>query len=149
MLLDKRLEFSDAQSLTGTAASTNLVDLRGLGGPVAAGTANANPRDVGAGGPLYWVTSLDVLADGTTGDETYTIALQSDDATAFGSAATVDSFTIPRSTPAGTIYARKVPAVAEQFVRAYYTLAGTTPSVTLSSYLTNQPPEHAIYADAI
>jgi hypothetical protein len=144
--VDARLLFSENQALTATAVSTNKIDLRSLSGTSA---TNANPRDVGMGTPIYWVIVLDVATDGTTADETYVATLRTDDAAAMGSPTILATITIPRSMPAGTRYHMCVPPGAEQFLDVNYTLGGTTPTVTLTSFLTPSMPQHAIYADAI
>lgn len=147
MLLDNRLMFSDGQALTATAVSTNVINLRSV---TTASAVNANPREVGAGEQIYWVTSLDVAADGTSADETYTATLQTDDNEAFSSATTVDVITIVRGSAAGTRYIRSLPSNGiEQFLRVNYTLGGTTPSVTVVSGLSLDAPVLTLYNDAI
>ncbi len=126
MILDNQLVLSDAQALTATAASTNVLDLKAAG-------------LYGNGEPLALVVWVDVAADGTTGDETYTVKLQSDDADTFGSATDLTAaVSIPRTTAvAGYKVIVDLPANAatERYLRAYYTLAGTTPTVTVTAAL--------------
>ncbi|UQO04992.1 hypothetical protein L0Z13_11620 [Burkholderia multivorans] len=76
MIIDSLLEFSRAQALTATGASTNIIDL-------------GSDRDIGPGQPLWAVIAVQVAADNTTGDETYSIALQTDDNAAFSSPTTI------------------------------------------------------------
>lgn len=130
MIMDERLLFSDGQALTGTAASTNVVDL-------------TTARQIGKGRPLYLVITLDVAADDTTGDETYSAQLQTDDNEAFSSAASLGgAITITRGDPAGTKYVATIPYEnVERYLRINYTLGGTTPTVTLNAWLTDQEPE--------
>ena len=54
MILDSLLKFSDAQALTATADSTNVIDL-------------SNDRDIGIGEPMGIVITVGVTADITTG----------------------------------------------------------------------------------
>lgn len=137
MLIDKRLEFSDAQALTATADSTNSIDL-------------GSDVDVGPGRTLYLVVQVDVAADATTGDETYAVALETDSDSAFGSATTIGSITIPRGTAAGTRYVLGFPYANERYLQLAYTLGGTSPTVTLSAWLTDQEPASwAAYPDAL
>lgn len=137
MIIDSRLEFSDAQALTGTAASTNHINLGG-------------DNDIGPGRPLWVVLTLDVAADGTTGDETYSVALQTDDNSSFSSASDIASVSIPRGSAAGTQFVMAMPQANEQYLRLNYTLAGTTPTVTVSAWLTDQEPKSwRATADAI
>jgi len=128
MIIDKRLEFSDAQAFTVTAASTSTVDV-------------GVDADLGNGRPLFWVISVDVAADGVDTNETYSFTLQTDDADSFGSATTLATQAIPRGTAAGTKYVQMVPNTNERYLRMYGTLGGTTPSVTVSSWLTDQEVE--------
>lgn len=128
MYLDSQLLFSDAQALSATAASTNLVDLG----------VDANQ---GIGEPLAVVITVDVAADGTTTDETYAFALQTDDNSSFSSAATILSRTIGyASLTAGSQHVIPVPADTslERYVRLNYTLGGTTPTVTVTAALVPQ-----------
>jgi hypothetical protein len=124
--LDAQLLLSDSQALTATAASTNVIDFGTLAG-------------VAAGEPLALVIAIEVAADNTTGNETYVATLQTDGDEAFGSAQTVASFTIPAGAAAGTTVCLPfIPnqSLSEQYYRVNYTLGGTTPTVTLSAYVT-------------
>lgn len=140
--VDAQLLFSDAQALTVTAVSTNIIDL-------------GADRNIGIGRPMAIVTQLDVAADAGTADETYTAQLQTDDNAAFSSATSVGGvITITRGNPAGTMFIVPLPigTETERFLRLNYTLGGTTPSVTVTSYL--QPVDMAItpivhYADNV
>ncbi|MEY2653430.1 MAG: Burkholderia virus BcepC6B [Pseudomonadota bacterium] len=129
-IIDKRLELADAQALTASGVSTNVIDF-------------SSDRDVGPGCPLFVHISLDVAADGTTGDETYVAALQTDDNEAFSSPSVVASVTIPRSSAAGSYFAIVVPPVVgsnERYVRLSLTLGGTTPSLTYSAWISAEMP---------
>lgn len=140
MYLDAQHLFSDGQSLTATAASTNLIDLGG-------------DHNVGIGEPMVVVVYLDVAADDTTGDETYVVALQTDDNSSFSSAAQIGSATITRGDAAGTRYAIPVPPdeTGEQYLRLNYTLGGTTPTATVTAFLIPQSmlQNYVSYADGI
>ncbi|MCO1435445.1 hypothetical protein L0Z13_11285 [Burkholderia multivorans] len=128
MIIDSLLEFSRAQALTATGASTNIIDL-------------GSDRDIGPGQPLWAVIAVQVAADNTTGDETYSIALQTDDNAAFSSPTTIA--TVAPAAAAMTAGARFVigmPFANERYLRLNYTLGGTTPSVTLNAFLTDQEP---------
>jgi hypothetical protein len=136
MMIDSLLEFSDAQALTGTAASTNVVDL-------------GVDRDIGPGRTVYVVVTLDVAADDTNANETYVVDLETDTVEAFSSADTIATLTIARGAVAGSMFVIPVPFDNQQWIRLNYTLGGTTPSVTISAHLTDQEPyEHQTYADA-
>ncbi len=122
MVIDNSLEFSDAQAMTATAVSTNVIDL-----------SVATP--VGPGMPLYIVMQLDVATDFTTGNETYSIAIQTDDNEAFSSASTLATITYVGANAAGTRKVFGFTYTNERYLRLNYTLGGTTPSMTISAWL--------------
>jgi len=136
MLIDKRLEFADAQALTATGASTNVIDF-------------SRDRNVGRGRDLYLVVQVDVAADDANADETYSVALQTDDNAAHSSATELLSFSIARGAVAGTRVVQRVPNDNERYMRLNVTLGGTTPSITYSAWLTDQEVESwEAHADA-
>jgi hypothetical protein len=73
MILDAQTTLSDFQALAASGASTNLIDFTKV-------------RNLGVGEPLALVLTLDVAADATDGNETYTAQLQTDTTAAFGAA---------------------------------------------------------------
>ena len=112
MYLDKQLMFSEAQAVTVTAASTNVIDL-------GAGT------DAGAGEPLEMMVMVDEAAT-AAGSATVTIALETDDNEAFASPATLaSSGAIGKAAlTAGSSHFRlEVPEGAERYLRLTYTVA--------------------------
>lgn len=138
MFLDSQLQLSDSQALTATAVGTNTIDL---------GVA----RSIGQGCPVCVVFNVEVAADQTTGDEDYTFSVEysstDDQSSGFTS---VGSLAFESGTPtAGSLnadllvagYSFAVPigplgsGVDERYIGARYTLAGTSPSVTVSAYL--------------
>jgi hypothetical protein len=142
MILDAQLQFSADQALTATAASTNVIDL-------------GADRNLGIGAvPLEVLVVVKVASDFTTGDETYTITVQTDDNAAFSSATTVTpAVAIVGAQAAG--YQVRIPlpssTIMERYIRLNYTLGGTTPTVTVDAWLT---PTHFVdnqvyYADAM
>lgn len=124
--VDSSLLLSDAQAMSATAASTNIIDL-------------SASRNLGAGEPMAVVLCVDVAADGTTGDETYSVAVQVDDDSAFGSSTTITTYTVPRTTVKNDIHVIPIPITASnsdnRYLRVNYTLGGTTPSITVTTYL--------------
>lgn len=123
MILDSLLKFSDAQALTATAASTNVVDL-------------SNDRVIGIGEPMALVVTVGVAADFTTTDETYQFDLQTDDNEGFSSATSIGSVAVPASAlTAGDKVVIPLGHANQQYLRANYTLGGTTPSVTVDAFL--------------
>lgn len=128
MFTDAQHLFSDAQALSATAVGTNVVDLGAI-------------REIGQGEPMAVAFLVDVAADFTTGNETYQFDLETDDNAAQSSAAVVGSRTIlATDLTAGSIHVIPLsPAHAkamERYLGVRYTLAGTTPSVTITAWLT-------------
>lgn len=125
--LDKENLYSDAQALTATAASTNIID-------------HGIDRNLGIGEPMVVAISLDVAADDADADETYVVALQADDNSGFSSATEVGSATITRGDAAGKKYYISIPpsGLTERFTRLNFTLGGTSPSVTVTARLVPQ-----------
>ena len=70
MILDTQLEFSDAQAVTATAVSTNVVDLSSV-------------RDIGVGEELYIRIGVVVAMTDAGSDSTIAVTLETDDAAAF------------------------------------------------------------------
>jgi hypothetical protein len=137
-LVDARLECSDAQALTASADSTNVIDLTGTA------------LQVGAGQPLYMHFNVTVAADFTTGDETYTFGVATGAATSLGTV--LASRTIVAGTlVAGYSFSIAVPNTGMlRYIGAEYVLAGTSPTITVDAYLSDQEAfTWQSYADAI
>lgn len=125
MILDAQCQFSDSQALSASAASTNIIDF-------------GADRNIGIGEPMSVVVNVEVALDAGNADETYAIAVEADDNSGFSSATTIASAAqVTRGDAAGTQYVIPLPADynAEQYLRVYYTLGGTSPSGTVSAYL--------------
>ena len=142
MYIDAQLLFSDAQAVTADAASTNYIDLGVTG------------RGLFEGEPMAVVLQIDVAADGTTTDETYEFQLETDDDSAFGSPTDLVAHSIGYAAlTAGSLHVLPVPTLAtfERYVRVYYNVGGTSPSVTVTAFL--QPlsmvQKFKAYADSI
>lgn len=120
--IDAQNYFSDAQALTATAASTNLID-------------HGQDRNIGIGTPLAVVVTVDVAMAGTS--PTFAVTIQSDDNSAFSSPGTVITSPTYTALAAGQQLVIPVPAdtATERFTRLNYTLGGTTPTVTVTAYL--------------
>ena len=137
-LVDARLECSDAQALTASADSTNVIDLTGTA------------LQVGAGQPLYMHFNVTVAADFTTGDETYSFGV------ATGAATSLGTVLASRAIVAGTLVAGYNFSIAVpntgvlRYIGAEYVLAGTSPTITVDPYLSDQEAfTWQSYADAI
>lgn len=140
-ILDATNRYSSSQALSATAASTNVID-------------HTLDRDMGIGEVLTAIISVEVALDATDANETYSAVVQTDSVVGFGSATTLATFpTMTRGDAVGTQY--KVDFAADknmkQFTRINYTLGGTTPSGTVSAWLTDRKSldQRNEYADGI
>lgn len=131
MIQDALLQFSDAQALTATGVSTNVIDLWANGNG-----QNANIMD---GTPMAVMIAPSVGADSTTGDETYAVQLQTDDNSGFASPTTLGQFTFTAAQLKAGIspaYFGLPGGAYERYLRLNYVLGGTTPSMTVDAFLT-------------
>ena len=121
MLLDTQNLFSDDQALTGSANSTNVIDL---------GVALREP---GKGVPVEILIQLVVAAGGTS--PTIFAALQVDDNDSFSSAKEVARSSILSGGAIGDrlsiFYLPE--GMDERYARLAYTLAGTSPTYTVTA----------------
>jgi hypothetical protein len=134
MIIDYNLQFSDAQSLTADAASTNVIDL-------------GADRDIGPGEPLSIVVTLDAAMGGTS--PTMAVQVQTDDNSGFSSATTVATSRTIASGAAGDSVVISVPDTNERYLRLYYDLGGTSPTATVSASVVLNAQQWTSYADAI
>ena len=124
MITDYQATLSNAQALTATANSTNLYDT---------GSVYDSGRGIETLGVMV---SVDVAADFTTGDETYSFTVTTDNDVAFGSATTLVTKTVLASAlAAGDKVILPIGVGVEQYVRVTYTLGGTSPSATVTTEL--------------
>ena len=135
MLLSAQNRFSDSQALTATAVSTDLIDLGATG--TVLGAPAALVQDIGKGNPIQIFVRLDVASGGTS--PTLTVAVQMDTTAAFASATVVATSETKAGGAAGDeiyldVYLPE--GVTERFIRLNYTLAGTTPTYTVTSGIT-------------
>ena len=139
MIFDKQSMFSDAQAITASAASTNVIDLGASGTPY--GGAAALVRDLGKSDAEL---NIQVVKDFAT-LTSLKVAVQTSDDEAFSSPAIVlESEAIPLATlKAGYRFPiTRVPeGTNKRYVRLYYTVAGTNATagtVTAGITLGNQ-----------
>lgn len=128
MITDALLTVSDAQALTATAVSTNTID---LGAPTVA-------RRVGSGEQIGFEVTVDVAADFTTGDETYSIQAISSAAAALSAPTVLSSVTLTAANrPAGSKIWVPVPkgTPIQRYIGLNYVLGGTTPTITVTASL--------------
>lgn len=154
MYIDKNLKLSDAQALTATAVGTNVIDLE-----VA--------RGIGNGEPMAIVFSVGVAADQTTGDEDYTFDVEYATAADQSTGAQLMGRRIFESgTPgapaqnadllvAGFVFAIPLPPTTPdedgQYIGVRYTLAGTSPTITVDAWLAplSDVSQYVSYADNV
>lgn len=135
MITDAQLLFSSAQALSGAGntSSTNYIDL-------------TKDRDIGVGTQLSVVIKVDVAADFAQGDETYAVAIRTDDNTSFSTPTTLISYTfVAADRAAGAKIVIPFPHTNERYVELFYTLGGTSPSVTLTASLVENAEEIRTY----
>ena len=112
MIIDRFNEFSDAQAVTASAASTNVVDLK------AAGNIE--------GKPYYLIIKTNASAT-ASGDATVTFALQTDSAENFGSAVTLwSSAAVGKATLVAGYQVIRLALnglALNKYLRVYYTVA--------------------------
>jgi hypothetical protein len=129
MHLDKYLMISDSQALTGTAYSQNSIDL-----------GNVTPKnEIGAGEPMALVVNVEVAADHTTGDETYQIdVIQSANENLSSETALAGAVISYSLLTAGAVIVIPIPpgSVTARYLGAKFTLGGTSPSMTVSAFVT-------------
>lgn len=145
MIIDSLLEFSDAQAVTSTAISTNVIDL----GPVTDNTL----RDIGTGESMYLIVSTNTAATDTSSDATLTVTLESDSAVGLDSSATVHYSTgaiaFANFATAGTVLvAVRLPAGNyEQYLGVRYTVAsGPLTAGKFDAFLTKDASLWRTYA---
>lgn len=114
MITDKLLMFSEAQAVTNTAASTDVIDL----GPI-----DGNRRDIGVGYPLeFWVLVNEAAT--AIGEATVNIQLQTSENNSSWSTI-YDSGALAKATlTAGKrVVSAKVPAGVQRYLRVNYSVA--------------------------
>lgn len=146
MILDALCEFSDAQAVTATAISTNVMDL----GPV---TDNVL-RDIGSGEDVYLVITTNTAITDASSDATLTATLESDSTVNLATSPTVHFSTgalaFATYAPAGSIVAAvKLPrGNYEQYLGVRYTVAaGPFTAGALDAFLTYDVQAFRAYAD--
>lgn len=134
MLLSAEQTFSDAQNLTASGASTNVIDLGATG--TALGAPAALVRDIGKGNPIPIIVQLDADSSGT--GQTLDVAVQVDTVENFASPTTVaDSIQLSGGSAGDRIQIDAyLPENTDQrYIRLNYTLGGTTPDYTISAFI--------------
>ena len=146
MILDDFNQFSRLQAITATAASADTIDLGPLGGTPTANTI----RNIGVGEEIYLVVRVGQAFNTLT---SLTVDVQTDDNTAFSSAAVVATTgAIPLAQLTANTIVRVLalpPANYERYVRLNYTVTGTNPTQgTVDAFLTHDVQLWRAYADS-
>ena len=128
MSYDLQLTVSDAQAVTADAVSTNTIDL-------------ANPtvkNDISVGTGMSFVVAVDVGADFTTTDETYSFQLIQ---SANANLSSPDVLAVVTRTAAqlvaGTQITIPLPigSITKRYLGLNYDVGGTTPTITVTASL--------------
>lgn len=123
---DAENQLSDSQAVTTDAVSTNSFDTGAAG------------NDIGTGEPLCLDITVEVAADATTGDETYTFEAIQSAAAALSSPDVLAARTIAAATlVAGFNFQIPIPpgAKSKRYLGANYNTGGTTPGITVTSFI--------------
>lgn len=129
MFLDALLLLSDAQAFSATAFSTNTIDLG----------ASTPSRQIGTGEPKGIGVTVDVAADFTTTDETYNLeVVQSANANLSSPDVIASYVRTAAQLSLGSSHFLPIPPgfPTKRYLGLRATLGGTTPSVTLTAWLT-------------
>lgn len=139
MIVDKNLQFSDAQAVTAAAASDSVIDF-------------GSARDMGTGEDLYVVVECTVAMTDSGSDSTLDVALEGDSTTSFTPDSTRTLFQFPALSAIGTIKMAKLgPDDANlQYARLKYTPNnGSLTTGSFTAYLTNNVQRWNAYADKL
>lgn len=138
-IIDEQTEFSESQAVTSSAVGTNVLSL-------------ISDRSIGTGEPMAVVFHVIIAADQTSGDEDYTFDVEySSNAAQTTARQLIGRRVFESGTPtapaqnadllvAGFKFIVPLPPVtlseSELFLGIRYTTAGTSPTITMDSYLT-------------
>ena len=144
MILDAQNQFSDAQAVTSTAISTNVIDL---------GSDNTL-RDIGSGKPVWLVIQTQTSCTDSGSDATVTFSLESDSTADLATSATVHytsgALAFATYATAGTIVlAIRIPAGSyERYLGVRYTVAsGPLTAGKFDAFLVHDYAAFRSYAD--
>lgn len=121
MYIDSQLLLSKEQTVTADAASTNVIDL-------------GVSQDIGRGEPMAVVVVVNEGADFTTEDETYAFQVRTgstDTPTTVIASQAIDASDLV----AGSRHVLPIGFSNDRYLAAYYDVDGTTPSVTVTTFL--------------
>lgn len=120
MFIDKELLLSDAQALTATADSTNVIDL-------------GSDRDIGRGEPQALFITVDTAA-ASTASGTYQFQLETSAAEAMTSSVIIADATIAEADlTAASRHVIPLGITNLRYLQGVYTLGGTDPTVQITA----------------
>lgn len=133
-ILDNELTFSNAQAVTATAVSTNVVDL------------GVN-RDIGVGEPVYLAVQVGTAFAGLT---SLTVTLQtSDDNSTFTDLFSSGAIALADLTAGAQPVRVVVPSKTGRYLRVNYTVAGDGTAGTVTASLLLGPSGYRAYPSGI
>lgn len=149
MYVDSQELFSDAQAVTSTAISTNVLDLN-----AASGTNVPLLQDIGIGEEVYLVVTTVTTCTDVSSDATLTLTLESDSTANLATSATVHLSTgalafATYATAGSIVFAGKLPTQAtyERFLGLRYTIAaGPLTAGAFTGFLTKDIQRYVSYA---
>jgi hypothetical protein len=155
MFVDTQLELSDAQAVTATAISANVIDTQAaLGGGTNIAGGNAN-QDIGQGEDVYLVVTTQTAITDTGSDATLTVTLESATDAGLTTAAVVHFSTgalaFATYAPAGSVIAViKLPvADYKRYLGLRYTVAsGPFLTGNIDAFLAKDIQRNKIYKSA-
>jgi uncharacterized membrane protein len=146
MFLDTMNTFSDAQAVTATAISTNVIDLNPVVSP-------NTTQDLGVGGDIYLVVVTQTTCTDTGSDATLTVTLESDTAVGLATANVVHFSTsaiafASFATAGTTVCAIRLPsATYKRYLGVRYTVAsGPLTAGAFDAFLTKDIHKYVNYA---
>lgn len=148
MYIDSQELFSDAQAVTSTAISENVIDLN-----AASGSDVPLTQDIGNGEDIYLVVQTTTTATDTGSDATLTVTLESDSTANLATSATVHLSTgalaFAAFATAGTIlFSGRLPNGSyERYLGLRYTVAsGPLTAGAFTAFLTKDVQKYNYYA---
>lgn len=141
MYIDKLLQVSDKQTLTATAASTDVID--------AGAVRKGPPRDLGGGTQLYAVFVMD-SDTAATGAATVTFAIQDSADNATFADVVVSGAIGKAALKAGAHVVLPLPPGMRRYVRANYTVTtGPLTAGTVSAQIVRDYQRNVAFASAL
>lgn len=141
MLIDLFNQFSDAQAVTASAISTNVIDANHVSNTL---------KDLGAGEELYLCVVCTTAMTDASSDSTVTVTLESDSTANLATSATVH-VTLPVFAALSAAGTQRVVAIPqsllyEQYVGVRYTVAnGNLTTGSFTAFLTKEVPSWKAY----